>query len=53
MESKNIFFALASFLVFIIILSMLGVLAPTQSSKSVNVDRTSYYNPVSSTHVLG
>lgn len=47
MESKNIFFALASFLVFIIILSMLGVLAPTQSSKSVNVDRTSYYNPVS------
>ena len=40
MESKNIFFALASFLVFIIILSMLGVLAPTQSSqssKSVNV----------------
>ncbi len=45
MESKNIFFALASFLVFIIILSMMGVLAPS-TSKSVTVDRTNYLTPI-------
>ena len=47
-ESKNVFFILASFLIFIIILSMLGILAPNDYSKEVvvNTNREMYYPPV-------
>ena len=37
LESKTIFFSLASFLIFIIILSVLGVLGPVPSSKEKEV----------------
>ena len=37
LESKTIFFSLASFLIFIIILSVLGVLGPVPSSKEKEI----------------
>lgn len=49
LESKTIFFSLASFLVFIIILSVLGVLGPVPSSKEkevvVTTNRGLFYPP--------
>jgi hypothetical protein len=48
-ESKNVFFILASFLIFIIILSMLGILAPNDYDYSkeviVNTIREDMYYP--------
>ena len=37
MESKTIFFTLASFLIFIVILSMLGILGPTDTTSTEKV----------------
>lgn len=49
LESKTIFFSLASFLIFIIILSILGVLQPVTSNQKevvIHTNKKIHYPPV-------